>query len=70
MRFGEMVGLASNLSGSGSGAGGESKGAGGCGFLGGLPRFLFTGTTTEFSLGSVPDVDVGSLPGGVSVFLG
>lgn len=39
------------------------------GVLGGRPLFLFKGVTREFTLDSV-EVEVGSLPGGTSVFLG
>lgn len=39
------------------------------GVLGGRPLFLFKGATSEFTLGSV-EVEVASLPGCMSVFLG
>lgn len=69
LRFGERGGLPSSLGDVGCGGGDTVNSGSGTlgGVLGGRPLFLFIGAMTELTLGSV---EVLSLPGGVSVFLG
>lgn len=70
LRFGERGGFPSSLGEPGCGEGVTVlSGSGNLeGVLGGRPLFLFKGVTREFTLDSV-EVEVVSLPGGVSVFL-
>lgn len=70
LRFGERGGCPSSLGEVGCGEGVTVlSGSGNLGeVLGGRPLFLFKGVAREFTLDSV-EVEVASLPGGMSVFL-